>query len=281
HGWDKPPFPGEYPVILFSSESGIFTENRLTQFDGFFHGGSSGDFDNDGDLDVIMNTNQKYKFGAIYLENDGYGNFTENENLGPLSETHSEESNMNFFQNYLNSEMYDINKDGYLDILFMTAQEGEKNFDFIPFKVQYTNTILYGNGSDFTGEVISLPTVEGWPEVYDVEFFDLDGNGTEEIIFNRNKFRDTYQSWYIQILEKVGDKYIDNTNKYIDINENVSGIEKYHTWLEIRDYDNDGIIEMRNNTPKQVEEHAQLYIPNNVLFYSEWELINGKLIKVD
>ena len=77
HGWDKPPFPGEYPVILFSSESGIFTEDRLTEFSGFFHGGASGDYDNDGDLDIIMTTITQGKNAFTYLKNNGNGLFSE------------------------------------------------------------------------------------------------------------------------------------------------------------------------------------------------------------
>ena len=264
HGWDKPPYPGEYPVILFSSESGIFTEDRLTEFSGFFHGGASGDYDNDGDLDVLMTTMSQYKsYGFIFLENDGNGNFYENENLGPFKENR-------FNQNFVNCEMYDINKDGFLDLLFMSDREDIVKWNFLPYEVDYSSVILYGNGNDFTGEKSILPKVQGWPKVYDAEFYDLDGNGSEEIIFNR--VSNTFDGWYIQILEKDGTEYIDNTEKFIDINS--SETDFWNVWLEIRDYDNDGVIEMRNNIPKALKNDARFKL-------QEWELINGKLIKVN
>jgi len=264
HGWDKPPFPGEYPVILFSSDSGEFTEKRLTEFVSFFHGGSSGDFDNDGDLDIILNTMFEYKHAFAYLENDGNGNFTEIENLGPFREN-------GLKRVFLNSEMYDINKDGNLDILFMSTRDGDVIWDWLPDEVySYSTSIIYGNGNDFSGKEVRLPSIEEWHRVYDADFYDLDGNGIEEIILNRTNT--SYEGWYIQIIEKNGEDYIDSTNKFIDINKSDSGF--WNVWLEIRDYDNDGVIEMRNNIPKALKNDARFKL-------HEWELINGKLIKVN
>ncbi len=269
HGWDKPPFPGEYPVILFSSESGIFSESRLTEFIGFFHGGASGDLDNDGDLDVILTTITQGKNAFTYLKNNGNGVFNEDININPF--TNAQFPNVNQYENaFLNCELFDFNKDGDLDILFMSQYEGEEIIYGGLKNNYYSTKILYGNGSDFNGTQINLPLVEEWRQVYDADFYDLDGDGIEEIILNR--IRDSYQGWFIQILKKDGEEYIDNTNKFIDIN--MSDSDFWNVWLEIRDYDNDGVIEMRNNIPKALKNDARFKL-------HEWELINGKLIKVN
>jgi len=264
HGWDKPPYSGEYPVILFSSESGEFSEKRLTQFVRYFHGGSSGDYDNDGDLDVVLNTMFTHKQAFTYLENDGNGNFTENVNLGPFKENGLKHV-------FLNSEMYDFNKDGNLDIIFMSDSDGDVVWDWRPNEVySYSTTILYGNGNDFTGEEVLLPSIEEWHRVYDADFYDLDGNGTEEIILNR--LNTSYEGWYIQILEKDGEEYIDSTEKFIDVNSSLT--DTWNVWLEIGDHDNDGTIELINNIPKALNNDERFKL-------HEWELINGKLIKVN
>ena len=134
----------------------------------------------------------------------------------------------------------------------------------------YSSIILYGNGEDFNGEQTNLPLVSEWPQVYDAEFYDLNGNGSEEIILNR--MRESQEGWYIQVLEKNGNEYVDSTEKFIDIYSSESDF--WNVWLEIRDYDNDGIIEMRNNIPKALKNDARFKL-------HEWELINGKLIKVN
>jgi hypothetical protein len=269
HGWDKPPFPGEYPVILFSSESGVFTENRLTQFDGFFHGGASGDFDNDGDLDIILTTINQGKNAFTYLKNNGNGVFIEEEDVGPFKSSFIPEINQNEVA-FLNCEMYDINKDGYLDVLFLSQYEGDKIIYGGLKSTYYSPIILFGNGIDFYGELITLPLVEDWSMTYDVDFYDLNEDGNEEIILNR--VRDSFEGWYIQILEKDGEGYKDSTAKFIDVNFSETGF--WNVWLEIRDYDNDGVIEMRNNIPKALDNDERFKL-------QEWELINGKFIKVE
>jgi hypothetical protein len=271
HGWDKDPFPGEYPIVLFSSENGVFTESRLTEFIGFFHGGASGDLDNDGDLDVILTTITQERFAFKYLVNNGAGVFVENEDLGPFRNNTFPDINQ-FEYAFLNCEIFDFNKDGYLDILFMSQYEGEKLIYGGLKNNYYSSIILYGNGIDFNGIQTNLPLVEGWRQVYDADFYDLDGDGIEEIILNR--IRDdiySYQGWFIQILEKEGESYIDSTEKFIDINKSETGF--WNVWLEISDFDEDGVVELRNSIPEGIFDQ------DNKWNYVEWELINGKLLK--
>ena len=61
---------------------------------------------------------------------------------------------------------------------------------------------------------------------------------------------------------------MDNTEKYIDI---YFGNQNWIRWTDIKDYDNDGIIEMVNSeNPYRNPEN-----------YLEWEIIGGKFIKND
>ena len=271
HGWDYEPFPGEYPVILFSSPSGEFSESRLYDFSAFHHGGASGDWDNDGDLDIILTTsgNPNDAHSFMHLVNDGTGTFSINNDLGDFTN--------NKTNNFQNCEIYDLDKDGFLDVLFMCRTENLSSSNSNN-KSDLGTIILYGNGNDFEGEIKDIPNVEGWEQVYDAEFIDINGNGTEEIILNRISMNNATE-WYIQIIELIDGEYVDNTQNLIDIYTGTGST--WNVYLEVRDIDNDGVIELINNIPKAVDEKAVSECNEPPCFYyHEWELSNGRFIKV-
>ena len=53
HGYDKQPFNGEFNKVLMSNGDGSFFDVDYQSFESFYHGGASGDIDNDGDLDIV------------------------------------------------------------------------------------------------------------------------------------------------------------------------------------------------------------------------------------
>lgn len=272
HGWDRPPFPGEYPIILFNSDSGEFTESRLTQFTSFHHGGASGDFDNDGDLDIITSTtgNDTNPHSIMYLQNDGAGNFSQYENLGPFTNNRNPK--------YNNLEMYDLNKDGNLDLVLLNWDKDDWNDNEVN---EYSSIVIIGNNSGFQGKIYRLPRVEGWEIAYDADFFDFDGDNIDEIIITRAKNGMGDLGYYIQILQLVDNDYIDKTDTFIDTF--YSNDKMWISYIEIRDYDNDGVIELRNNIPLELQLFLQESgsIQEEPYYMDEWELIGGKLIKVN
>ena len=186
-----------------------------------------------------------------------------------------------------NTEMYDFNNDGFLDII-IGGQDWTWNqnpncewWDCLT----YNNTplIIYGDGQDFVNnEYVRLPesSINGQGIPTHFEIFDIDNNGDVEIIVIRtgddtNEERglpwnetNFYRGWSIQIIENLGGEYVDNTEKYIDI---YFGNQNWIRWTDIKDYDNDGIIEMVNSeNPYRNPEN-----------YLEWEIIGGKFIKND
>ena len=54
-GYDRDGSTGDYPVVLMSSPEGVYTDLRFTDYNhGYFHGGTTGDIDNDGDIDILF-----------------------------------------------------------------------------------------------------------------------------------------------------------------------------------------------------------------------------------
>jgi len=267
-GIDKDPFPGEYPVILFNDGGNDFYEKRFNDLTGFWHTATSGDYDNDGDQDIILISQ-----GVTYIL----------VNNGGLFEIIRDDINWDSraIVNYprktivprLNqvytSELYDIDKDGYLDLIV-------SGHDF-PDDYQGESAILYGNGTNFLKSKKSLPSVSGFGICVDIDFYDINGDGIDEIILNRTGDPKNgggfYMGWKVQILELINGAYIDSTDKYIDVSYGTESNWMY--WLHISDYDNDGKIELFN-------DDLQTETSSYARPYREWELVNGRfMLKTD
>ena len=130
HGWDKNPYPGEKNKVLLSKSLGSYDLKDASSDVGFFHSGSSYDYNNDGHKDVILvnsSVNEKVRF----YKNQGDGTFV-NDNLS------SREPTSVSGKSIYTIEMFDINGDSKLDML-LGGHEWSSN----------TNTQIYLNpGND-------------------------------------------------------------------------------------------------------------------------------------
>ncbi|MEL1233233.1 MAG: VCBS repeat-containing protein [Candidatus Neomarinimicrobiota bacterium] len=272
HGYDKQPFNGEFNKVLMSNGDGGFFDVDYKSFESFYHGGASGDIDNDGDLDIVAVDGGRGK-SLIYKNLNGQ--------LEP-DETLIDQTLMD--QMY-NAELFDINNDGFIDLIagghdWSWNQNPEceywecNTYDNAP-------VIIYGDGIDFIdNSYVRLPQTSIYKQgiVTNFEFFDFDGNGQVEIILTRtgDNMNETpglpwdqtnfYKDWSVQVLEFNGQDYDDATLKYIDVNY---GEEQWIRFTKIKDIDNDGILEMYNTSNPYIDQ-------NN---YLEWKIISGKLIK--
>jgi hypothetical protein len=268
HGIDTSPYSGEYPILLTNLEGLDFEITRFENLIGFFHTGASGDYDNDGDLDIVLTSISK----TYILENsNGKFNIIEDDvNYDQRAITQfTKESIVPIIDQVFTSELYDINKDGFLDYVIAGHDWGESQIRGTGFQAR----ILYGNGSSFLKGESLLPTINGYGVVLDINFFDIDNNGTTEIILSRTgddvNGQGWYKGWYIQVLEIENSLYIDKTNKFIDDFSSPNDYENYR--LHIAEID--GEIKLFND---QFELKQDGY--NDDIKYKVWKLISGKFI---
>jgi hypothetical protein len=267
HGTDAPPFSMEYPILLINEGGQDFKEVRFENLIGFWHSATSGDYDNDGDLDIVlydistpylMENNGDATF-QIFAEKDGYQSdlIIEKYPTKDLVELRVD--------GVFTLEMFDINGDGFLDLI--TSGHDYENFPS-PSKIHY------GDGNGFTAGYADLPTSVGFGICIDIDFYDINGDGHHEIIMNRagdpkngNCF---YCGWNIQILELEGNEYIDRTAKYIENYNEPFTNNNWLYWIDIRDYDGDGVVELYNDDLDDNPNHLS----------KEWELVGEKFITV-
>ena len=246
-----------HPSIMLSNEEGSYDFNVLENLPlDFYHGATSGDFDNDGDLDIFCST-------KLFLVNDGNGEFSQNTSL------FQENSN-----GIYTVEFYDFNKDGFLDLICGGHSMSEDWGDIESSK------IYYGNGIDFTSErSITLPNLTAWEVTVDYAIADLNDDGNEEILLVRtggyvneaNEMMDFYNGWRIQVLEKNSEQeYIDNTSKFMN---NYYGNSQWIVRLRIQDIDGDGRLEIFENDRSNYQTNSpRVWRQNSENFYERINL---------
>ncbi|MDA7693901.1 VCBS repeat-containing protein [Flavobacteriaceae bacterium] len=234
HGYDDDPFPGEPPVLLINNGNG-FDYKKLNDLSGFYHGGSSVDFDNDGDLDIFIIGSPSEK-NAVFLINDGSANFTYSTNF--IEDRYWEHGG------YYTAEFIDINQDGYQDLIIgghYGNEESSNVWEYAP------PTIFWGNsyGKYFEDLSTVIPTVENFKIAIDFDAEDIDGDGDRDIIVNRASDDEGsygfYNHHFIQILENQGNKtFVDKSSERITNN---SG-NGWREWIHLQDLDNDSDIDI-------------------------------------
>lgn len=227
-GVDKDPFPGETAQIIFNN-NGHFTSQTLPLPAGFYHSVCAGDIDNDGDIDLFFTNNFTIN---KFLINNGSGSFTYDESIFPSSLSN---------KTYFTSELYDINNDGYLDLV-STGHE-EANWT--------DSVVLWGDASGKYSEnrKTVLPTVQYNGVVVDVDFMDFNSDGKTDIILNRTGDGKGslafYQGYYIQFLKNDGSNFTDVSSTAMPNNKDTNA--KWINWLRVWDVDKDGDLDITSD----------------------------------
>lgn len=260
HGYDADPFPGEYPVALLSGPNGTYSDSRYTELVSFYHGGASADFDNDGDLDIVLVDGGRGN--EAILINDGDGNFT----------SHPELVKHELLDGFYTADLFDINKDGYVDLITGLDDANIWN-PAIPFENDYNNMsiVFWGNGQSYNHDNYArLPKTpyKGMGLVLDYEFYDIDNDGVEEIFLIRTGdgiFGTNYRGWAVQIVKYSNGTFTDVTDKFLSLNDGCERDGDSIYWIDFEEIDGQVfLIGRRNPTPHKM-----------------FVLSNGKLVSVE
>jgi len=236
----------DQPNIMLSNETGY----DLMKIEGSpmsnFHGLSSGDIDNDGDLDLFFVENDEFDGFAL---NNGDGTFVWNTirerilNLGP------------YRYGMWTNEIYDINKDGYLDLIIAGGAYGqEKGLDGI--------TVLYGDGTGFFDyeERVAVINQESNGE-HDVAFGDIDNDGDLDIVAVGSV---GLIGGIVTAYENTGDSFI--FRRPWIANEYLPASWTNLTTLIVKDIDGDGLLDITEEETfiREIDEEREA-------FYFKWD----------
>lgn len=216
-------FPGGIPSMILSQNQ-AFNFLTLDQLpNGFYHSATSGDFDNDGDLDIyvsaIGNTNPNIDRESVFLINDGFGNFSIDEEIFKTPTPP------------VTSELFDLDNDGYLDLI-ISGDAGDET----------PTRIYWGNGVNFSEERTDIIAQHDntFQDVYDIDIYDLNSDSFNDIILLRFDYRTNHS--YIQIIiNSNNDTFTDQTTELIN---NIDNKAHNIVWLSLFDIDNDGYIDL-------------------------------------
>lgn len=215
-GYDGAPFPGDSLGIFYVKEKRY---QYLNKDIGYFHGGATGDINNDGLIDIVA-----YSGGSMVIPvhptcymNFGGGKFT-------LSNTIFK--NFHLDDNYYTVDLFDLNGDGWLD-LFLGGQE---KLLFIP-----------NNNGSFDRSKATIIQSEKSLELMDMAFMDFNFDGKKDILTMSNK--SGYNGFGLRLFVSQGDTYIDATSTYFNISS-AEGKNAWIKWIHLFDYDKDGDLDV-------------------------------------
>jgi len=223
------PFPTMTDVshLILNSKTGF---NKIKEFDeikGYWYTSCSGDIDNDGDIDIIMfNFHQIPPIGngvkSVVLINDGLGNFkSDTTGIG----------NIPFVSQ---SELFDINKDGFLDLALKYSKPS-----FTPTTNRSTNImILWGNGKNFNLNRKTEWVMSDNNTIINIDFMNIDNDNLFEILLSNE---DEFGKFSIHLFksEDSGKSFIDKTSIYIDNNK----CNKF-AHMRVQDIDKNGKLDL-------------------------------------
>jgi hypothetical protein len=212
-GYDAPPFPGDAIGIFYVKEKSY---QYLKQDIGYFHGGATGDINNDGLIDIVA-----YSGGSMVIPVHPTAYINQgNKQLVLSNQIFKNFSGGN--NNYYTVELFDITKDGKLDLLL----GGVNKLLLIPQE----------NGEYNRNNAISLP-LEFDLEVMDIAFFDFNKDGQTDILTMSNK--SGYNGYGLRLFLNNKNAFIDVTASYFDIASG-TGTNAWIKWIHLFDYDKDG-----------------------------------------
>ena len=223
----------------------------------YTHESDQMDFDNDGDIDLLLATSS-YS-GTVIMVNDGNGVFTEHTKMGQTSENRNAGS--------LKSAFADVNNDGAIDYINPSSN-----------LTNGANAVFLNDGA---GDFDNLPSIAlppplllGGPSSEDIVVTDVNGDGNmDAVVLNTELYPNGGGQHFIQILINDGaGNFTDETNTRIvsanDWPTNPSPL------FDVIDMNNDGVKdivfvvrdEVFTHFDSHINDRTEIWINDNGVF---------------
>jgi len=275
------------PIEIVTLDSNLNLTKKYVGTESKSHNGSLGDVDNDGDVDIVYfpfgDNNNKF---PLLFKNDGIGNFT-SEDLFINQSLKTEYSNFNA----LTYEVFDINKDGNLDIIINNRINLKRDPYDTPATYEELNQniqIVWGDGSgnfDINNKIVfNVSDNFGYTiSVLGYGFSDYDNDGDYDIFLTTTRSEEWRLLGISDVTTAVNsgmfyNNYIlyafeNNDNKFNDISDNIFDyrkdmtLTKYSNFYSLysMDIDNDGDYDLVPGMNHSWTEYRQL----NLLYWEK------------
>ena len=214
-GYDGMPFPGDSLGIFYPRE---LKYQYLNKDIGYFHGGATGDINNDGLIDIVA-----YSGGSAIIP--VHPTCYINKGNRKFELTNSIFKNFTRNDNYYTVELYDINKDGFLDLFLGSSKT--------------LLLILNENGIFDRAKSINFP-IEGNLEIMDLLFMDFDLDGKTDVLTMSNN---NYNGYALRLFINKGSEFTENTKTFFDYTDE-SGNNAWIKWIRLFDFEKDGDLDI-------------------------------------
>jgi hypothetical protein len=249
------------------------------------HRGSSGDIDNDGDIDILnfptghpVNQTVKQKFPTI-LYNDGSGNFTEE-----LIFKNTNLEDYYYSMGSTVSHFFDMDGDGFLDLIFGrdigNPSEELPFFEGINWFVNDNTKILWGDGSgkfswENKSELILNNELNLRQTLLGVAFTDYDSDGDIDIVVVTTP---EYSGYIVNLFKNQGNRsYQDVTVNDIEGYYYFEG-EHFTSFGEMMSIDKDGDGDF-DLAPKEGPDFCCTSGDYDFVSDLYWENVGGRYVR--
>ena len=249
------------PTIILSNPDGSYDFKLIGDGPKIqAHTISSGDIDNDGDLDLfVAQAGEQDGF----LINDGNASFQWkwiSEIIEDFDTGHLYPNNKYGYYGFWSSEMTDVDKDGYVDLILggsYKEQDYDANF--------FGPTVLWGDGSG-KFYVANSTILFDYREIdysqnnlisisHDYAVNDIDGDGINDIVI----FSECSDIWLYSVVKGLANrKFEDKTKEWLP--DPIKSETSNHVWVVMKDIDNNGridIVESETHITSSLEDRRK------------------------